>query len=81
MQCGGSDGYSGITANPAHGHASDVLLGHGGTTTPSESPAIYGAGHLLTRRAEMREISEKLIERISSWEEYRERPSWLLTEG
>ncbi|MEM9181092.1 MAG: altronate dehydratase family protein [Pseudomonadota bacterium] len=73
MQCGGSDGYSGITANPALGHASDLLVRHGGTTILSETSEIYGAEHLLTRRAETVEIGEKLIERIRWWEDYTER--------
>ena len=70
MQCGGSDGYSGITANPALGHASDLLVRHGGTTILSETSEIYGAEHLLTRRAESVEIGEKLIDRIKWWEDY-----------
>jgi arabinonate dehydratase len=70
MQCGGSDGYSGITANPALGHASDILVRHGGTTILSETSEIYGAEHLLTRRAASVEIGEKLIERIRWWEDY-----------
>ncbi len=70
MQCGGSDGYSGITANPALGHASDLLVRHGGTTILSETSEIYGAEHLLTRRAETVEIGEKLIDRIRWWEDY-----------
>ncbi|MDE3078490.1 MAG: UxaA family hydrolase, partial [Paracoccaceae bacterium] len=70
LQCGGSDGYSGITANPALGHASDLLVAHGGTTILSETPEIYGAEHLLTRRAVSREVGEKLIDRIRWWEEY-----------
>ncbi len=70
MQCGGSDGYSGITANPALGHASDILVRHGGTTILSETSEIYGAEHLLTRRAATVEIGEKLIERIRWWEDY-----------
>ena len=73
MQCGGSDGYSGITANPALGYASDLLVRHGGTTILSETSEIYGAEHLLTRRAETVEIGEKLIERIKWWEDYTER--------
>ena len=51
LQCGGSDGYSGITANPALGAAVDLLVAHGGTAILSETPEIYGAEHLLTRRA------------------------------
>ena len=70
MQCGGSDGYSGITANPALGYASDLLVRHGGTTILSETSEIYGAEHLLTRRAETTEVGEKLIERIRWWEDY-----------
>lgn len=70
LQCGGSDGYSGITANPAMGAAVDLLVRHGGTAILSETPEIYGAEHLLTRRAASREIGEKLIERIKWWEDY-----------
>ena len=70
LQCGGSDGYSGITANPALGAAVDRLVRHGGTAILSETTEIYGAEHLLTRRAATREIGEKLIERIHWWEDY-----------
>ena len=70
LQCGGSDGYSGITANPALGAAVDLLVRHGGTAILSETPEIYGAEHLLTRRAVSREVGEKLVERIKWWEEY-----------
>jgi altronate hydrolase/galactarate dehydratase len=70
MQCGGSDGLSGITANPALGVASDMLVAHGGTTILSETTEIYGAEHLLTRRAVSREVGEKLIARIHWWEDY-----------
>ncbi len=70
LQCGGSDGYSGITANPALGAAVDLLVRHGGTAILSETPEIYGAEHLLTRRAVSREVGEKLIARIKWWEDY-----------
>ncbi len=70
LQCGGSDGYSGITANPALGAAVDLLVRHGGTAILSETPEIYGAEHLLTRRAVAPAIGEKLIERIRWWEAY-----------
>ena len=70
LQCGGSDGYSGITANPALGAAVDRLARHGGTGILSETPEIYGAEHLLTRRAVSREVGENLIERIRWWEDY-----------
>lgn len=69
MQCGGSDGYSGITANPALGHASDLLVRHGGTTILSETPEIYGAEHLLTRRAASPDIARQLVDRIGWWED------------
>ncbi len=68
--CGGSDGHSGITANPALGVASDMLVAHGGTSALAETTEIYGGEHLLTRRAVSREVGEKLIERIRWWEEY-----------
>ena len=70
LQCGGSDGYSGITANPALGAAVDLLVAHGGTAILSETPEIYGAEHLLTRRAVSQEVADKLIRRIHWWEEY-----------
>ncbi len=70
LQCGGSDGYSGISANPALGAAVDLLVRHGGTAILSETPEIYGAEHLLTRRAVSREVGEKLVERIHWWEDY-----------
>src|SRR6478736_104035 len=68
LQCGGSDGYSGISANPALGAAVDLLVAHGGTAILSETPEIYGAEHLLTRRAVKREVGEKLVARIKWWE-------------
>jgi altronate hydrolase len=73
LQCGGSDGYSGITANPALGAAVDLLVRHGGTAILSETPEIYGAEHLLTRRAASREVGEKLVSRIKWWEDYTSR--------
>ena len=68
--CGGSDGYSGISANPALGAASDLVVGHGGTVILSETPETYGAEHLLTRRAISREVGEQLVERMAWWEQY-----------
>jgi altronate hydrolase len=70
LQCGGSDGYSGITANPALGAAVDCLVRHGGTGVLAETPEIYGAEHLLTRRAVNRAVGEKLVARIRWWEDY-----------
>lgn len=71
-ECGGSDGNSGVTANPALGVASDMIVACGGTAILSETSEIYGAEHLLTRRAASREVGEKLIERIRWWERYAE---------
>jgi altronate hydrolase len=68
--CGGSDGNSGITANPALGVASDMIVACGGTSILTETPEIFGAEHLLTRRARSREVAEKLIERIRWWQWY-----------
>ncbi|MCY3702043.1 MAG: altronate dehydratase family protein [Rhodospirillales bacterium] len=72
LQCGGSDAYSGMTANPALGAAVDRLVRHGGTATLAETPEIYGAEHLLTRRAVSEEIGEKLIKHVRWWEDYTE---------
>jgi altronate hydrolase len=73
LQCGGSDGYSGISANPALGAAVDRLVRHGGTAILSETPEIYGGEHLLTRRAVSKDVAEKLLARIRWWERYCEK--------
>lgn len=70
VECGGSDAYSGITANPALGVAADMLVACGGTVILSETPEIYGAEHLLLQRARSRDVSQKLLERIRWWERY-----------
>jgi altronate hydrolase len=70
LQCGGSDGFSGITANPALGAATDFLVRQGGTALLSETPEIYGAEQLLVRRAASQEVGQKLIDRIRWWENY-----------
>jgi altronate hydrolase len=70
LNCGGSDGYSGITANPALGHASDLLVAAGGTSVLAETPEIYGAEHLLTRRAVSPDVARALLERIDWWQRY-----------
>lgn len=70
LQCGGSDGYSGISANPALGAAVDLLVRHGGTAILSETPEIYGGEHLLTRRAQTPAVAEKLLARVRWWEDY-----------
>lgn len=69
-ECGGSDGNSGITANPALGVASDELVRYGGTAVLAETPEIYGAEHLLTRRAMSREVGEKLLRIVRWWEDH-----------
>jgi len=70
LQCGGSDGYSGISANPALGAAVDRLVRNGGTAILSETPEIYGGEHLLTRRAVSTQVADKLLARIAWWEAY-----------
>ncbi len=70
MECGGSDGNSGVTANPALGVAADMLIGQGGIAVLGETTEIYGAEHMLTRRAVSREVGEKLVEKIKWWEWY-----------
>ena len=70
LQCGGSDAWSGITANPALGHACDLLVAQGGTGILAETPEIYGAEHLLTRRARDAAVGRKLVERVEWWKDY-----------
>ncbi len=70
LQCGGSDAWSGITANPALGYACDLLVAQGGTGVLAETPEIYGAEHLLTRRAVDRQTGEKLVGLVRWWEDY-----------
>jgi len=70
LQCGGSDAWSGITANPALGYACDLLVAQGGTGVLAETPEIYGAEHLLTRRAVSADVGQRLVDRILWWEDY-----------
>jgi altronate hydrolase len=70
LQCGGSDGYSGISANPTLGVAADMLVKHGGSSILSETPEIYGAEHLLINRTSSKEVADKLIEKIEWWKHY-----------
>ncbi|WP_250445070.1 UxaA family hydrolase [Actinotalea sp. C106] len=72
LNCGGSDGYSGITANPALGHASDLLVAYGARSVLAETPEVYGAEHLLTRRAVAPEVGQRLLDRIAWWRDYAE---------
>ncbi len=73
LQCGGSDGYSGVSANPSLGAASDLLVRNGGTVILAETPETYGAEHLLTRRATSREVGERLVALMRWWDEYTQR--------
>ncbi len=70
LQCGGSDGWSGITANPALGYASDLIAAAGGSTLLAETPEVYGAQHLLTSRATNQAAANNLIKLLSWWEHY-----------
>jgi altronate hydrolase len=70
LQCGGSDGYSGISANPALGVAADMLVKNGGSSILSETPEIYGAEHLLINRTSSKEVADKLIKKIEWWKHY-----------
>ncbi|UOA26240.1 altronate dehydratase family protein [Pseudosulfitobacter sp. DSM 107133] len=70
LQCGGSDAWSGVTANPAVGHACDLLVAQGGTGVLAETPEVYGAEHLLTARAHDRATGDKLVDLIHWWEDY-----------
>lgn len=73
LQCGGSDGWSGVTANPALGAAVDLLVAHGGRAMLSETPEIWGAEHLLLRRATSPEVAERLLARLAWWRAYADR--------
>lgn len=70
LECGGSDGFSGITANPALGAAMDILVRHGGTAILSETPEIHGVEYMLTRRAISPAVGQKLLDRLAWWERY-----------
>jgi altronate hydrolase len=72
LQCGGSDGWSGVTANPGLGKSADLLVRQGGTVVLAETTEIYGAEHLLTRRARSAEIGQKVVDMIRWWEAYAE---------
>ena len=73
LQCGGSDALSGVTANPALGYACDLLVAQGGTGVLAETPEIYGAEHLLTRRAANEAVGRRLVDLIEWWEDYTSR--------
>ena len=73
LECGGSDSYSGVSANPVLGYVADKIVQQGGTAILSETSEIYGAEHLLTRRAVSPEVGKKLVARIAWWEDYCQR--------
>ena len=70
LQCGGSDAWSGLTANPALGVASDLLVAAGGTSVLGETPEVYGAEQMLAERAARPEVGQALLDRIAWWEDY-----------
>ncbi len=70
LNCGGSDAFSGMTANPALGSAVDLLVAHGATAVLAETPEIYGAEHMLTARAAAPEVADALLARIAWWDAY-----------
>ena len=73
LECGGSDSWSGITANPVVGLVADEIVRQGGTVVLAETPEVYGAEHLLTRRAISPEVGQKLVAKIRWWEAYARR--------
>ncbi len=73
LNCGGSDSFSGITANPALGYCADLLAGMGGTPVLAETPEIFGAEHLLVKRARSRQVAEKLLTCIKEYKRYLKR--------
>lgn len=70
LQCGGSDGWSGVTANPVLGLVADEVVRQGGAAVLAETPEVYGAEHLLTRRAITPEVGQKLVAKVRWWEGY-----------
>lgn len=72
LQCGGSDGFSAMTANPALGRASDLLVAHGGVSVLGETPEMHGAEHLLIRRAIDTDVAQLLVDRLAWWRQYSE---------
>lgn len=70
LECGGSDGFSGISCNPALGAAMDILVRHGGTAILSETPEIHGVEHMLTRRAISPAVGQQLLDKLAWWQTY-----------
>ena len=81
LQCGGSDSWSGVTANPVVGLVADELVRQGGTVVLAETPEIYGAEHLLVRRAVRPEVGEKLLAQVRWWEEHARKMDMLVDDN
>ena len=81
LKCGGSDGYSGITANPLVGRFSDKLISLGGSTVLTEVPEMFGAEHLLMQRCENEEIFNKTVSLINDFKDYYTRHNQVIYEN
>lgn len=81
LQCGGSDAWSGVTANPTVGLVADEVVRQGGTVVLAETPEIYGAEHLLTRRAISPEVGQQLLDQVRWWEQYTQKMGMLMDDN
>ena len=81
LKCGGSDGYSGITANPLVGRFSDKVISHGGSCVLTEVPEMFGAEHLLMQRCESREVFDKTVKLINDFKDYYTRHNQVIYEN
>ena len=81
LKCGGSDGYSGITANPLVGRLSDKVISHGGSCVLTEVPEMFGAEHLLMQRCESPEVFEKTVKLINDFKDYYTRHNQVIYEN
>lgn len=81
LKCGGSDGYSGITANPLVGRLSDKVISHGGSCVLTEVPEMFGAEHLLMQRCESREVFDKTVKLINDFKDYYTRHNQVIYEN
>ena len=81
LKCGGSDGYSGITANPLVGRFSDKLIAAGGSCMLTEVPEMFGAEHLLMQRCESREVFDKTVSLINDFKDYYTRHNQVIYEN
>ncbi len=81
LKCGGSDGYSGISANPLVGRLSDKLISMGGSCVLTEVPEMFGAEHLLMKRAESKEVFDKTVSLINDFKDYFTRHNQVIYEN